>query len=338
MLQSIKNAVFRATTRLFSCDLQDTIVVAGSPRSGTTWLSEILRELPGYKMLNEPLNLTSSTLASRVDGLEWRTHVPRKASFPELEAVLRQAFTGKVETLHMWRFQSSSSMRKEVEVLTNRKLLVKLVRASRMLPWLSRQFPVRAIVSVFRHPCAVVASQMNYKPEWRNAKPPVASELRATYGQTLPDEIVSRFQSTLAGVESTVERLAALWCLDTYMALQGPMHGNWIVTTYEELLGDTEAELKRILQILGEPLTEGMRAHFREPSNSAARDLATNDEKKQLSKWRSRLTEEQVDAILRIVGDFGLEIYDDALRPHRGQLSARVEQARAGRRSSSSPP
>jgi hypothetical protein len=34
---------------------EEAIVVTGSPRSGTTWFLELLRTLPGYKAMNEPL-------------------------------------------------------------------------------------------------------------------------------------------------------------------------------------------------------------------------------------------------------------------------------------------
>ena len=162
-MQEFKNAILRIITDLFPCDLRDTIVVTGSPRSGTTWLSELFRELPGYKMLNEPLNLNSSVLARDVDRLEWRTHLLPETAAPEVEDLLHRALTGRVAAPHMWRFRASTAVGRLVETVMNRNLVVKLIRAGRMLPWFSKRFPVRTIVSIFRHPCAVVASQMNYQ-------------------------------------------------------------------------------------------------------------------------------------------------------------------------------
>jgi len=36
------------------CPLKSTVIIAGTGRSGSTWLAEILRGLRGYKYLNEP--------------------------------------------------------------------------------------------------------------------------------------------------------------------------------------------------------------------------------------------------------------------------------------------
>ena len=42
--------------------VRDAVVVAGSPRSGTTWLAEILAAMPQYKLIDEPLHLNLPTL------------------------------------------------------------------------------------------------------------------------------------------------------------------------------------------------------------------------------------------------------------------------------------
>jgi len=328
-VQKLKNVVLRATTSLLPCDIEDTIVVTGSPRSGTTWLAELLRELPGYKMLNEPLNLNSSPLAQQVDNLDWRTYVPPGASRPELEGMLEKALSGRVGIPHMWRFQSESGPRRLLETITNRKVVVKLIRGGRMLPWVSERFPVRAFVTIVRHPCAVVASQINHPESWNNISPSSVDHIGAAFGGQLPDTIVDQFEVLLSRIESRAGHLAALWALDTYMTLEGPIRRPWITTTYEKLVRDSESEMKRLLEFIGEPMPEGIQSRFREPSNSAAVDLRTNDIEAQLSKWRTQLHKSQIQDVLRVVEGFELDdIYSESLYPNTEALRARVEQTR----------
>jgi len=37
-------------------DIKDTIVISGTPRSGSTWVMEILDTLPDYRSILEPFN------------------------------------------------------------------------------------------------------------------------------------------------------------------------------------------------------------------------------------------------------------------------------------------
>ena len=59
IINRVKDKLFRelftVAGRLGACDTKETLVIAGSPRSGTTLLLEALHKLPGYKAINEPL-------------------------------------------------------------------------------------------------------------------------------------------------------------------------------------------------------------------------------------------------------------------------------------------
>ncbi len=307
---------------------EETLVVSGSPRSGTTWLAEMIRVIPGYKMLNEPLNLHSSVPAQNIDCLDWRTNLNVDAQVPEIEKMLRQVLEGRIGALHMWRFQSEVSVGRLAEQIVNRKVVVKMVRVNRMLSWLSSRFPVRAIISIFRHPCAVVASQMGYQANWRDATPPDKENIKTGFFGTLPDPVLDRFGDTLSEISTTAGYLAAIWSLDTYLALRGPMRGPWIVTTYENLVQDTEGEMQSILDSIGEPMPADMRQRFGQPSNSAAEDLRTEDVDVQLTKWKRNLSKAQIDAVLRVVRAFPINFYTESPLPDQKELRKAVEGAR----------
>lgn len=315
--QNTKQLVFAFATWLSHCHIEDTIVVSGAPRSGTTWLAEMLRELPGYKMLNEPLNISSSALTKDIKGLRWRTYLEESTSFPKLNYALEKALTGDVNALWMWRFRSDHPFLMLYEHVKCQKLVVKIIRASRMLGWLSDHFPVRAIVHTFRHPCAVVASQINYKSAWREALPPSPGEMRDELGSGLPDKTWKEVQPATQHVDTTAGVLALFWAIDALCVLQHSVHRPFVVTTYEDLLLDTGKETKRILDLIGEPMPTGMLGRFVTPSHSASKSLETEDVNDQLEKWKSDLSSSQIDEILTITQQVGIDFYTERPKPDK---------------------
>ena len=78
-------------------------------------------------MLLEPLHLDRVPEA-RESGFSWRTYVDPDASWPEGEEFLRAVFTGRV-------INSRTSREMTVrDALRSKRLIVKFVRANRMLP------------------------------------------------------------------------------------------------------------------------------------------------------------------------------------------------------------
>ena len=161
-----KKAVFRVPPGRRKGAMEDTIVVSGSPRSGTTWLAEIFRELPSYKLINEPLRLSTNPRA-REAGFKWRTHVAPGEKRPELQSHLEDVLRGRVELGPAWHLRESNLLGKLQEYLVRRKLVVKFCRAGRMLHWMADRVPSRGIVVIIRHPCAVIASMLNMGDNWK---------------------------------------------------------------------------------------------------------------------------------------------------------------------------
>lgn len=314
MLNALKQATFSAVNRAAAdCDLRDTIIVAGAPRSGTTWVAELFRELDGYKLLNEPLFLSNYPKAQEA-GFSWRTYLLPDAHAPRAEAYLHDALTGRMPLGPGWYFQRNSALGRLVEHATHRRLVVKFCRAGRMLRWMTSTFDVRGTVLVIRHPCAVVASQLHHGG-WEAEGLVHDLEAREALGE-IPDHVYQRHEDTLASLKTRLEVMTAVWCLDYYMPLLE--HGNgdvpWTLLPYERLVTRGKEELERVLSSFGASLSESLIAQLRTPSYSAKGDVQAPEQ--QLSKWRRRLSEEQIDIVLEIVDRMGLSrYYDRAIEP-----------------------
>jgi hypothetical protein len=280
-------------------DIGNTIVMAGSPRSGTTWLSEILHTIPQSCILHEPiaLNFVPETNAL---GFGWRPYIAPEADWPEAEEFMRRVLTGQILCRHTTRRTNVA------EILRNEHWIVKFVRATRLLRWMAEKFPIRTPILLIRHPCAVVASQTRH-PSWSpTISPAVDSRFLTAYPWV---------SDILTDIQTWEEALAATWCMDYLAPLSTPKPHPWIFVTYERLVRHGEKEIQRIFNALELEMPQSAVKHLRTPSKSVREDSSILTGEDPLAVWTKRLSKEQVKRILHLVSAFGLDFYGEGLEP-----------------------
>jgi hypothetical protein len=290
MIQSAKHALFRGAGRIAACDPSDTIVLVGAPRSGTTWLLELFRALPGYKAINEPFWYED---VRNEYGFSWRPHLSPGAEVSEKRRYLESVLRGRARP-PLFHFESSTRPGQLIEHATRRKLVVKFNRLHRMLHWFAGQFSVRGIAFIIRHPCAVVASMLHHGGWTGDAKRDLGAREFVETGDGLAPSLRDPFEPILERIETRTEALATLWCIDHYVPLVHHAGGSypWMLVPYERLVARGREELHRVAEILDIETTHEMEAMFDEPSSSVRDELHESAER-QLSKWRRRLSGEQ---------------------------------------------
>jgi len=142
------------------------------------------------------------------------------------------------------------------------------------------------------------------------------------FGGQLPKAVEDRFASIFDEANSRLEVMTVTWSLDHYIPLiEYAEHGHpWILVPYERLVLAGEEELERVLSGLDAEMTGSIRSQLSVASAYASNDLKTTNKGKQLAKWRSRLTDPQIDRILEIVSAFGLDFYTRDLEPDYDRL------------------
>jgi hypothetical protein len=321
MLQMLKDVAFQTAAYAGQPEVSDTIIVAGAPRSGTTWLAELLRELPRYKFLNEPLFLRNYP-AAREAGFGWRTHFSPEEENKKVESFLGDVLSGRVPRGPLWHYKASSSVGRLFEHAMNPKLVVKFCRVGRLLHWLMERFEVRGAVLIVRHPCAVLSSQLEHGG-WDPDQLAHDINSEKALGQ-VPDSVRNRFADALGRVSTRVEMMAVRWCLDYFIPLiEYADRGHpWVLVPYERLVLNGERELRRILSTLNAGMKDANRHRLTVASTYASSDLKKDDKKQQLGKWKSRLSEHQIKQILEIVSGFGLDFYTRDLEPDYSRLNS----------------
>jgi len=308
-------------------DIHDTITIFGTPRSGTTWLMEILETIPEYTYLFEPISPIYSTEAFDV-GFTSRTYLPYNVEWLEGEKFLKEIFSGyKFGFLSSYQFKPEIIMRR----ILSKKLIVKFIRLNRLLPWIAKRFQLRGIFFIIRHPCAVIASQLKTEvfgyhpasPPYTGIFPPIKSVLNeASKIEGLDPFLLNK----LKGIKTREEILAVVWCLDNYVPLSFPKPHPWTTIIYEKLVLDGKNEMNRIFNEIDEKVPPSAFRLLREPSMLTMKsDLkVVGKTKEQSAKWKKFLSDEQIKRILSIVSDFGLDFYTEDIEPDYENIGVKI--------------
>jgi hypothetical protein len=306
-------------------DIKNTILIVGSPRSGTTWLMEILATLSNYTYTFEPLNPIWCPESFKL-GFRSRTYIQPNKNCSIKEDFLKKIFTGQISKVPVKEnliisLLSGFSIKNTMCHLLGKKLIVKSVNMNRMLPWIAEKFPLRKIFLIIRHPCAVISSQIKSGLcGYRTSRYPYI-DIFPTKNDILEEAseingVNPNLYNKLKKIKKREEILAASWCLDNFVPLNYKKPHNWTNIFYEKLVKDGENEITHLFNEIGEQIIPKAAFHkLKKPSMVVEKKDKELIKKpiQQLTKWKKTLSNKQINIILKIVSEFGLEFYSDEI-------------------------
>ena len=279
-------------------EAKDVFIITSSPRSGSTLLGNVLGVIPFSCTLFEPLNLKNVPEA-KAAGFTWRTFVPREKKWPDGEAYLEHLFQGRM--LNSFTAREMSFW----DAFNSRRLIIKFVRANRLLPWLCHRFEVPPPILLIRHPCAVVASQIN--AGIRMKKRPDSPSFLDEY---------PNFKNALAGVDGVLENHTATWALDQLCILREQTPHPWIIITYEELILYPERTLLRVVENWNVNIDFNKALSLmKKPSRVVSKSGISG-----VKGWKDVLSNKQISQVLSIANSFGLSFYSTKYEANYGEL------------------
>ena len=292
------------------------VLVAGLPRSGTTWVGEVLGRCTGARYLHEPDNhlvrpeawWAKRRLGPYPELRAGAAHQPG-AGGGDYERLWAAAFTGGLRPSPLYAglqvLQRAGAPRVSGRLASRQlprpapgPLVVKSVHCARSLDWVAELFGP-AVVVVERHPFGVIAS-------WR----------KLGWDDFLDrDPAALRHSVAVLGVDPPGRRASwlerAAWhygVLSSYLALAGRRHPEWVVVRHEVLCGGPEPAFGRLAARLGLHFgTEA--ARFLAASNRPGDGYSTN-----------RLWHEQVDGGRRRLAPAERTLVEATLQRFSGAL------------------
>ena len=298
-----------------------TIIIAGTGRSGTTWVQDSIAAANDLQTIFEPLHPKGVRAAKRFA----YKYLDGHASNQDLSIFLEQVLSGNYGSLWMnyrirpdrfnffregisnviYNAQKFVHHYKKYRVKGQQGIVIKFIRANLMLPWLVHNYNIR-VLYVTRHPCAVLASRLELGGEdWTGqlgldryrADPRVVQLVQAKFGVDIHESF------------SPIAALTAVWCIETLLPIKWSTEAGYMVTAYEKLLVERDGEWERVISGLG--LKHVPQSSLLQlPSQQVSSEMRGKTFSKQhLGKWRQVLSAGQVKEISSVLDLFSCSIY-----------------------------
>ncbi|MBC5824797.1 MAG: sulfotransferase [Candidatus Eremiobacteraeota bacterium] len=280
-------------------DYRAARLLAGSGRSGTTWIAEVLASDNFYRFMVEPFNCGR---VPQCKPFALRQYLRPEDDDPRFLAPARAIFSGRIRN-------------DLIDCLTRprvyKRRLIKDVRSNLMLTWMRRHFPDLPIVFMMRHPCAVAHSRV--KLGWTTKLPEMFFAQPA-----LMQDFLAPFREHIASARTGFEIHLFDWCVENYVPLMQLNKGDAYMLFYEHLCMDPRGEIERLCSYLGRPFDDAMLKAIDRPSSSprtmAGRERPTAEEL--VCGWQAHVTSDEIRRAVDISGLFGLDrVYSQGPMP-----------------------
>jgi hypothetical protein len=280
-------------------DYRNSIFLAGSGRSGTTWVSDIINYKNEYRYVFEPFHPDKVEICKHFEHRQYLRPEDRREEFLR---PARTIFSGELRSRWADRFHSRFVVRRR---------LIKDIRANLMLGWIRTNFPEMPIIFLLRHPCAVANSKI--KLGWKPDMDVFLSQ------RELVEDFLKPFEGEVRSAKTDFERHVFSWCVESYVPLAQLRRGEVHLAFYENLCEDPEGEVGRLFTFLDKDFDESVFERMKKPSLLSREGSAVLLGEKLADSWRKHVTAAQLKRAVEILSLFELDtVYSEEAMPDAG--------------------
>ena len=276
---------------LVNRDHRSAVFLAGSGRSGTTWVSEMINYRNGYRFVFEPFYPDKVRACKNFRRKQYLRPDDRRE---EYLGPARKILTGGIRNFWTDRFNKR---------FVTRRRLIKDIRANLLLGWMHANFPGMPMILLLRHPCAVAASRLALG--WKDN----LSEMMEQ--EELVEDFLLPMKADIRAARDGFERHVLSWCIENYVPLRQFEPGEIQLSFYENFLAHPEGEVRRLFTFLGEDFDARVYRTLRRPSY-----LSRRDEDPSVDAWRRSVSSSQLERTVELLALFGLDrVYGEGAMP-----------------------
>lgn len=273
-------------------------MIAGTGRSGTTWLANIIASQIPCRIMFEPFH---SRNVKRFRQFHYFQYMRPTEQSSELGSYCHQVFTGDIR--NKW-------IDRQVEHILPKYRLIKDIRANLFLKWIHTMFPEVPLLFIVRHPCAVVLSRMQLGWATDTDIDPFLSQAK------LFDDFLADKMDIIRRAKTVEEKHAIIWCISNLVPIKQFDSSGLNVIFYENLCIQPEVEVQKMFQAIRHEYQASVFEYINQPSTTTVRTSAVVTGEDKVARWKKELSPKQINNILSVVEDFRLDyIYGDTFTP-----------------------
>jgi len=272
------------------------LIVVGSARSGTSWLSETLSQPYRYRMLFEPEHETRTKRGHLLCD-QW---IPHSINKPEAHAYLKRVFANRVDS--DWIGQNSNrKFKRHLWPFIPKKYIIKFVRANLLAKYMNESFQI-PVIHMIRDPYDVLHSQQRANFPW------LKDLSRFVEQENLVTLIKDHYNFDIKNLESlTILQILTLrWCIENVIPLEvlEPYEHLSQIVRYEDLFGDINVFYKLCKDFDLEPMQDVEKIYRKPSTKTHTGSSIRRNEPKQLM-----YTQEEFKQINEILDTFQTQLY-----------------------------
>ena len=277
------------------------VFITGAPRCGSSWVGEILGSCINTRYVYEPFN--HRWIPALRGQLPHFTYLDEQSM---VTGVVQQTADGAFQGKQSGKQLARAAYRRYWAAATRSasQVVIKDPTAPLMSAWISKQFNAQ-ILFVMRHPCGFASSLDAL--DWKLG---VTGLLRQ---KSLMGCHLDPFRDVLnrAKNDKWLTR-GAIWAsIHVVYTNQAKTHPDWLLFKYEDICNDPSGQFTSMATKLGLELSRGALEKIESLSTAESKDPGSTRRKSKAmpSVWQQRMSDGEVDAVMGIVGEFGLDYY-----------------------------
>jgi len=275
-------------------DYCNTILLSSLGRSGSTLVSNILNYKNDYRIIFEPFKQEKVKLAA---DFIYPTYVDPSDTSESISVSMHKILTGRVRS--WWTDKPNE------KIITTQRL-IKDIYTNLMLGWIKKHYPEIPVILLIRNPFATIESWMRSEWGYLNPKKRVMAQ-RSLLEPLVPENVFCNYEKATSPLINHFYN----WCINYYIPLKTLSNNEIFVTFYENYLEHPEVEVKKIFSYLNKPFNKKALDKLKEFSFTTRKDSPLRKGENILFSWRKKYSEEEMNACMDVLSQFGLDtLYD----------------------------
>ncbi len=274
----------------------DSILLTGMGRSGTTWAANIINHDRQHRVLFEPFFPSLVKEATRFKYIQYMN--PDDSSPGKTRDALK-ILNGRVRS--QW-------VDKENSGLLYHSRIIKDIRTNLMAAWLKSIAPQLPVILMIRHPLQVAESWRTLG--WGTQALGEKTDLEIIMSQKpLLDDYpeLTEIQKKI-DPDNYLDMVVFLWGVYHYVPLRQFQRQNFFLLFYEQLLLEPEQTCKKLFTFINKPFTwtRVQQAFARESSTNFQNRDMRDDRERLLDGWKSHWTGQEIERATDLLKMFDL--------------------------------